>query len=135
MAKILVVDDDKSIVDLLRALLTLEGYEVVSAMDGKAGLAAARQEKPDLIILDVMMPEMDGFTVSGLLFQDPVMKLIPVIILTAKGQMRDVFEMASNVAFYMEKPFDPKHLREKITKDPELAAQVLRTWIREEDNS
>jgi DNA-binding response OmpR family regulator len=114
MAKILVVDDDKSIVDLLRVLLTLEGYEVVAAMDGKAGLATARQEKPDLIILDVMMPEMDGFTVSGLLFQDPVMRLIPVIILTAKHHSRNMLELVPNVRVYMNKPFDPPDLLDRV---------------------
>jgi DNA-binding response OmpR family regulator len=114
MAKILVVDDDQNIVDLLRVILTHEGYEVVSAMDGKAGLAAARQEKPDLIVLDVMMPELDGFTVSGLLFQDPVMRLIPVIILTAKHHSRDVLELVPNVRVYMNKPFDTSDLLDKI---------------------
>lgn len=114
MAKILVVDDDKSIVDLLQALMTLDGHEVFTAMDGKAGLAMARQEKPDLIILDVMMPEMDGFTVSGLLFQDPVMRLIPVLILTAAGHTRDIFELVPNIRFYMNKPFDPPNLMEKV---------------------
>jgi len=114
MIKILVVDDDRSIVDLLRALLSREGYEVVVAMDGKAGLTAARLDKPDLIILDVMMPEMDGFTVSGLLFQDPVMRLIPVIILTAKHHTRDILELVPNVRVYMKKPFDPPELLDRV---------------------
>jgi DNA-binding response OmpR family regulator len=114
MAKILVVDDDKSIVDLLQALLAHAGHEVVVAMDGRAGLAAAKEGKPDLIILDVMMPDMDGFTVSGLLFQDPIMRMIPVLILTAKGQSRNIFELVPNVRFYMDKPFDPPELLEKV---------------------
>ena len=114
MAKILVVDDDKSIVDLLRALLTNKGHEVCVAMDGKAGLEAAKREKPDLIILDVMMPEMDGFTVSGLLFQDPAMKLIPVLILTAADHTRNIFELVPNVRLYMNKPFEPSDLLEKV---------------------
>lgn len=114
MAKILVVDDDPSIVDLLRALLVHKGHEVITAVNGKEGLTQAKQEKPDLIILDVMMPEMDGFTVSGLLFQDPVMRTIPVLILTAKGQARDIFELVPNVRFYMCKPFDPPDLLERV---------------------
>ena len=114
MAKILVIDDDKSIVELLRVLLTREGLEVVTAMDGKAGLAAARQVNPDLIILDVMMPEMDGFTVSGLLFQDPVMKLIPVIILTAQHHTRNILELVPNVRVYINKPFDPPDLLSRV---------------------
>src|SRR5882762_4280920 len=107
MAKILVIDDDKTIVDLLQALLTHRGHDVCMAMDGKAGLAMAKEEKPDLIILDVMMPVMDGFTVSGLLFQDPSMRMTPVLILTAKGQSQDIFGLVPNVRYYMTKPFDP----------------------------
>ena len=110
MTKVLVIDDDKSIVDLLQVLLTRTGYEVCVAHDGREGLAVARQEKPDLIILDVMMPELDGFSVSGILFQDPVMRQIPVLILTAKSASRDIFELVPNVRLYMEKPFDPPDL-------------------------
>jgi len=114
MAKILVVDDDKSIVALLRTMLKRKGHEVIIAADGKTGLAAAREEKPDLIILDVMMPEMDGFTVSGLLFQDPVMRMIPVLILTAQGHARSIFDLVPNVHLYVNKPFDPPDLLEKV---------------------
>ena len=116
MSKILVVDDDRSIVDLLRVLLGKNGYEVCIARDGKEGLAMARQEKPDLIILDVMMPELDGFSVSGILFQDPVMRLIPVLILTAKPGARDIFELVPNVRLYMPKPFDPPELLNNVRK-------------------
>jgi CheY-like chemotaxis protein len=70
MANILVVDDDNSIVVVLQHLLQKEGHTVHVAYNGKDGLAAARLEKPDLIILDLMMPEIDGITVSGILFQD-----------------------------------------------------------------
>ncbi len=114
MAKILVVDDDKSNVALLQALLTSKGHEVLTATDGKEGLSVARAEKPDLIILDVMMPVMDGFTVSGILFQDPAMRTIPVLILTAQGHTRNIFELVPNVRFYMQKPFDPQDLLEKV---------------------
>ncbi len=95
-------------------LLTRAGHEVVVAQDGKAGLAAAKQENPNLIILDVMMPEMDGFTVSGLLFQDPVMRTIPVLILTAQGHTRNIFELVPNVRYYMNKPFEAPDLLEKV---------------------
>jgi adenylate cyclase len=114
MAKILAVDDDKSIVNLLQMLLASKGHEVIVAMDGKEGLAAAKREKPDLIVLDVMMPEMDGITVSGLLFQDPVLRMIPVLILTAANHTRNIFELVPNVRFYMNKPFDPADLLEKV---------------------
>jgi len=114
MARILVVDDDKDIVDLVSFLLTQIGHQVIEAFNGREALERAFAEHPDLIILDIMMPEMDGYTVNARLTEQESTRHIPVIILTAKGQMRDVFEMASNVAFYIEKPFDPKHLREKV---------------------
>jgi len=116
MIKILVVDDDPSIVDILQVLLKSKGYEVAVARDGREGLAMARQEKPDLIILDVMMPKLDGFSVSGLLFQDPVMRLIPVLILTAKYGAGNIFELVSNVRLYMEKPFDPPELLKNVER-------------------
>jgi two-component system alkaline phosphatase synthesis response regulator PhoP len=115
MAKILVVDDDNSIVEILKHLLTREGHTVCVAYNGKEGLAAARQEKPDLIILDIMMPEIDGITVSGILFQDPVLRLTPVLILTAKGpSARKVLDLVPNVRKYVDKPFDPPELLKTV---------------------
>jgi CheY-like chemotaxis protein len=114
MAKVLVVDDEKDVVELVKFLLERDGHQVIEAFNGREALEKAFAELPELIILDIMMPEMDGYTVNARLTENESTRRIPVIILTAKGQMRDVFEMASNVAFYMEKPFDPKHLREKI---------------------
>jgi two-component system alkaline phosphatase synthesis response regulator PhoP len=114
MARVLVVDDERDVVELVKFLLERDGHQVIEAYNGREALEKAFAEKPDMIILDIMMPEMDGYTVNARLTENEGTRKIPVIILTAKGQMRDVFEMASNVAFYMEKPFDPKHLREKI---------------------
>ncbi len=116
MAKILVVDDEKNVADLISFLLEKDGHSVRSAGDGEACLAAVAAEKPDLIVLDVMMPVMDGYTVSARLLENEDTRHIPLLILTAKGQMRDAFEMASNVAEYVEKPFDPAGLRERIKK-------------------
>ena len=110
MAKVLVVDDDKTIVSLLEHVLSRKGYSVSVAYDGKEGLAAARTEKPDLIILDIMMPEVDGITASGILFQDPALRQIPVIILTAKESARPMLDLLPNVCLYMSKPFDPPEL-------------------------
>jgi two-component system alkaline phosphatase synthesis response regulator PhoP len=107
MARILIVDDDQSIVQMLQFILNKEGHALSIARDGKAGLAMARADRPDLIILDVMMPEMDGFTVSGELFGDPDMRDVPIMILTAKGHSRDIFSLVPNVKLYMDKPFDP----------------------------
>ena len=111
MSKILVVDDDSSIVMLLQQLLMRQGYTVNVAYNGKEALAAARQDKPDLIILDLMMPEIDGITVSGILFQDPALRQTPVLILTAKGpSARGMMELLPNVRLYLDKPFDPPEL-------------------------
>lgn len=114
MAKILVVDDEKDVVELLTFLLEKDGYNVVTAYNGKEALNVVEKANPDLILLDVMMPELDGYTVQTQLLENPNTKHIPIIILTAKGQLRDVFAMSSNVAAYIEKPFDPKTLRTKI---------------------
>jgi len=114
VAKILVIDDEKDVVELLKFLLEKDGHSVATAFNGKEGLSCIDKAKPELILLDVMMPEMDGYTVQNNLLQNPDTKNIPIIILTAKGQLKDVFSMAPNVKAYMEKPFDPKSLREKI---------------------
>jgi CheY-like chemotaxis protein len=114
VAKILVVDDEKDVVELVSFLLEKDGYNVVTAANGREALEKVSEEHPDLILLDVMMPEMDGYTVQTKLQENPATKSIPIIILTAKGQLRDVFAMSSNVAAYLEKPFDPKMLRQKI---------------------
>ena len=114
MANILVIDDDKSILELLQFMLRKDGHKVSIAPDGKAGVVLALKEKPDLILLDVMMPEMDGFTVTGTLFKEKSMRAIPIIILTAKGNTRDILELVPNVRAYLDKPFDPDHLMKKI---------------------
>ena len=114
MTKILVVDDEKDVVELLTFLLQKDGFNVVTASNGKEALDLVPKETPDLILLDVMMPEMDGYTVQTQLMENPKTKEIPIIILTAKGQLKDVFAMSSNVKAYIEKPFDPKTLRAKI---------------------
>ncbi len=114
VAKILVVDDEKDVVELLSFLLQKDGYDIVTACNGREALEKVAAENPDLILLDVMMPEMDGYTVQTKLLENPNTKSIPIVILTAKGQLRDVFAVASNVTAYIEKPFDPKTLRQKI---------------------
>ena len=116
MAKILVIDDDQSIVTMLQFLLSKEGHTTCIARDGKTGLEMAHQERPDLIVLDVMMPEMDGFTVSGSLFKDPVMRRTPILILTAKGHSREIFELVPNVSLYMDKPFEPEDFLKNVRK-------------------
>lgn len=114
MAKILVIDDDIDVIDIIKYTVAREGHELMEARNGKEGLELLSQAKPDLIVLDIMMPEMDGLTLNAHLMADPSMKSIPVIILTAKGRMKEVFETSSNVRCYMEKPFEPVALQEQI---------------------
>jgi len=119
VAKILVVDDEKDVVELLKFLLEKDGHAVTTAFNGREALQLINQTKPELILLDVMMPEMDGYSVQTQLLENPETKRIPIIILSAKGQLKDVFTMSSNVKAYMEKPFDPKALRAKIKESIE----------------
>ncbi len=86
---ILVVDDNRSVVRIIQVLLQKEGFEVLTAFDGLEALQKAQEEKPDLIILDVVMPKMDGYEVCRLLQDDPDTAAIPVLMLTVKGQVDD----------------------------------------------
>ncbi len=109
--KILVVDDEKPIVRLVQVNLEHAGYEVITAYDGKEALEKVAQEKPDLIVLDVMMPQMDGFEVMQRLQANPETRDIPVIMLTAKAQDADVFRgWQAGVTLYLTKPFSPFEL-------------------------
>ncbi|HRJ26442.1 MAG TPA: response regulator [Fimbriimonadaceae bacterium] len=109
--KILVCDDERNIVRLIQVNLERQGYNVVTAYDGKEGLEKIKAEKPDLVVLDVMMPYMDGFEVLKSLRREPETESIPVIMLTAKAQDKDVFEGYHYGAdMYLTKPFNPVEL-------------------------
>ncbi len=109
--KILVCDDERHIVRLIQVNLERQGYQVVTAYDGKEGLEKIRAEKPNLVVLDVMMPYMDGFEVLKSLRREPETENLPVIMLTAKAQDKDVFEGYHYGAdMYLTKPFNPMEL-------------------------
>lgn len=109
--KILAVDDERHIVRLVQVNLERQGYEVVTAYDGKEALEKVESEQPDLIVLDVMMPYMDGFEVLQNLKKNQSTRDIPVIMLTAKAQDADVFRgWQSGVDCYLTKPFNPMEL-------------------------
>lgn len=109
--KILAVDDEKHIVRLVQVNLERAGYQVVTANDGKEALQKVADENPDLVVLDVMMPYMDGFEVLQNLRRNPSTRDIPVIMLTAKAQDADVFKgWQSGVDCYLTKPFNPMEL-------------------------
>jgi two-component system, OmpR family, alkaline phosphatase synthesis response regulator PhoP len=109
--QILVVDDERHIVRLVEVNLTRAGYDVNTAYDGVEALEKIEESLPDMIVLDVMMPRMDGFEVLKNLQSNPKYKDIPVIMLTAKAQDADIFKgWQSGVSSYLTKPFNPKEL-------------------------
>ncbi|MFH1269839.1 MAG: response regulator [Candidatus Omnitrophota bacterium] len=115
--KILIVDDEKVLVETVTLRLEASGYEVIFAYDGFEGLEKAKKEKPDLIILDLMLPRMDGYKVCGLLKVDTRYKKIPIIMFTARAQESDK-KMGKEVGAdaYITKPFEPRELLEKINE-------------------
>ena len=113
--KILVVDDDLTNVTLIQNRLEQKGFEVILARDGDVGLEKAKKEKPDLIILDVEMPRMNGYTFIVELRKDESAKVIPILVLTAHEEVQPVFEL-KGVKGYLLKPIDFDKLFEKIEK-------------------
>ncbi|OGF98139.1 MAG: hypothetical protein A2Z06_05160 [Candidatus Glassbacteria bacterium RBG_16_58_8] len=115
--KILVVDDEPNIVRMLESRLKASGYEVITASNGLEALNTARSEKPDLIILDIMLPEMDGYKVCAMLKYDIEHSRIPIIMLTARAHESDRKLGAElGVQEYIVKPFDGKELMKTIEK-------------------
>lgn len=109
--KVLVCDDERHIVRLIQVNLERQGYNVVTAFDGKEGLEKIQSEKPNVVVLDVMMPYMDGFEVLKRIRREPETEALPVIMLTAKAQDKDVFEGYHYGAdMYLTKPFNPMEL-------------------------
>lgn len=115
--KVLVVDDDRVIQQLLEVNLELEGYEVLTAGDGEQALVRVKEFSPDVVILDIMMPKLDGIEVCRRLKADPSTADLPVIFLSAKAQdldRRRGYELG--VAAYLTKPFDPQELIETVER-------------------
>ena len=112
---ILVIDDDVSICKVAQRRLEQEGYRVLTALDGSEGLKVAGSELPNLILLDIMMPIMDGREVLRRLKADPNTKSIPVILLTVIGENEDIYaSIMAGDASYLAKPYDPQQLLDKI---------------------
>ena len=110
--KVLVVDDEKKIVDLLRAYLEREGYQVVEAFDGKSALDVCRREKPDLIVLDLMLPQIDGLEVCRQIRRTSD---VPIIMLTARGEDADkLIGLEIGADDYVTKPFSPRELVARV---------------------
>ncbi|MFQ5867914.1 MAG: PleD family two-component system response regulator [bacterium] len=114
--KVLIVEDNPQAVKLVKFILEKNDYSTISAKDGEEGLRMARERKPDLIILDLMLPEMDGYQVCESLKVDPNTREIPVIVLTALDTGAD-FEKAleKKADWYITKPFEARHLLKRVT--------------------
>jgi len=113
--KILVVDDEEDILELVRYNLSKERYRVTSALTGEIALEKAREERPDLILLDLMLPGLDGLTVCRELKRDPFTSSIPIVMLTAKGEEADiVVGLELGADDYIVKPFSPRVLQARI---------------------
>lgn len=116
-ANVLLVDDDPVILKLLQVNFEMEGFHVSTANDGVEGLEKARAERPDIVLLDIMMPRMDGLEVTKALKSDPETKDIPIILLSAKAQASDIQagkDMGADD--YLTKPFDPLELLERVNE-------------------
>ncbi len=121
-ATILVVDDNTDNVEILRAFLTSRGFAVESAPDGRTALARLEEVRPDLVLLDVMMPGMDGWEVCRIIKQHPSLGDTRVMMVTAKGGFEDKFEgLRSGADDYLVKPVDFPDLLEKVQRN--LAAR------------
>jgi DNA-binding response OmpR family regulator len=116
--RVLCIEDDPEMIDLIRLILERRGFMVQGATGGRAGLQALQESPPDLVLLDLMMPDMDGWDVYQNMKSEPTMRGIPVIIVTASGQSIDRMlglEIAK-VDDYIVKPFSPQALLESVEK-------------------
>ena len=114
-ARILVTDDDDRVRQMLGFRLRMFGYEVLQASNGREAVEIAKREQPDLVLLDAMMPEMDGFQACSRLKQDEQTAHIPVLMVTAKAEAKDVTRaFTSGAVDYVVKPYDPLILEQKI---------------------
>jgi two-component system alkaline phosphatase synthesis response regulator PhoP len=122
MAKILVVDDEPDTVEMIKTALESASHQVIAAFNGQEGIEKAKKEKPDAIVLDIMMPEKDGFAACKELKGDPACKDIPVLILTAVGEHFAHSRYAKSMGLeleaedYIDKPIDPKLLVARLAK-------------------
>ncbi|PID38868.1 MAG: hypothetical protein CSA24_02015 [Deltaproteobacteria bacterium] len=128
---VLVVDDSPTILKVVQLVLTKAGYQVITAADGDEGIEAAREHTPDLILLDFVMPKMNGYQVCRALHQEPELAEIPVVLMSAKGdQVGDRFVKVMGIVDYITKPFSP----ETITKAVVNTLEKQRASSEEEQN-
>ena len=115
-AKIMVVDDEMHLARILQFTLEHEGYDVVTAFDGKEALDTLEKEVPDLVILDLMLPIVDGYKICNIIKTGDRFRDIPVIILSARDFGREELDEPLNADLLMEKPFNTEHLLNEISR-------------------
>jgi CheY-like chemotaxis protein len=114
---VLVADDDEDILNLVRAALERAGHDVVAVVDGAQALAAVRARRPDLVVLDITMPELDGLEVLRRLRADAETRALPVVLLSAQAQEADVERgFATGASAYVKKPFSPRELVQRLAE-------------------
>lgn len=114
-ARVIVADDEADIRQLVAFTLRRRGHTVIEAATGDAALALITTERPDLAVLDVMMPGLSGLDIARVASADPATAAIPIILLSAKGQVSEINEgLASGARKYLVKPFSPRHLAETV---------------------
>jgi two-component system response regulator VicR len=116
--RVVCIEDELEIIELITMILETEGFEIIGATAGAEGVALVRSEKPDLVLLDLMMPGMDGWAVYQSIKSDPGLRDIPVIVLTAKAQSIDrvLGLYIAKVEDYITKPFSPEDLLESVNR-------------------
>ncbi len=124
--KLLLIDDDPNLILLVKDYLEFRGYDVVTAENGREALQVLEQQTPDMIICDVMMPEMDGYSLVSTIRADPKTSWIPVLFLSAKGQSQDrVKGLNIGADVYMVKPFEPEELVAQVESSLKQASRLI----------
>lgn len=134
--RLLLIDDDPNLILLVKDYLEFRGYEVVTAENGREALEVLEHDTPDMIICDVMMPEMDGYSLVQHVRQDPRTSWIPVLFLSAKGQSQDrVKGLNTGADVYMVKPFEPEELVAQVESSLKQAARMSERTGKSSDNA
>lgn len=129
--RLLLIDDDPNLILLVKDYLEFRGYEVTTAENGREALEILEKEMPDMIICDVMMPEMDGYAFVEQVRKDPRTNWIPVLFLSAKGQSQDrVKGLNTGADVYMVKPFEPEELVSQVEASLKQAGRLLQHQLK-----
>lgn len=134
--RLLLIDDDPNLILLVKDYLEFRGYEVITAENGREALEVLEQDVPDMIICDVMMPEMDGYSLVSAIRSDPKTSWIPVLFLSAKGQSQDrVKGLNIGADVYMVKPFEPEELVAQVESSLKQASRLIQHKDAKGDNA